>query len=284
MPWALPPLPRMPALTSYGQKLIRRRDRARAQHLGEMERHAVSIVAAQSAVRNHFRQLVSAADGVRANLPKHLKGHVQEGLTNQLTADSLRFLAEVSAFGMSQDGIPAPGCTRAPRNAHTIDNWSGDWPGLLQLISRITEPLKRLSDPPSPLSPGDTGGAGVARALAGVAIPADPSSDGRIEPTPATPSVEIAPAVPPVGVGAPVAAEASSLGSDVAAIRRPSFTGVVVRNGVMTDQTSRQISPEAYSEPAEAIEGEEGINDAPEEIVAPAPSRTPAYTEASEAF
>jgi hypothetical protein len=244
MPWALPPLPRMPALTSYGQKLIRRRDRARAQHLGEMERHAVSIVAAQSAVRNHFRQLVSAADGVRANLPKHLKGHVQEGLTNQLTADSLRFLAEVSAFGMSQDGIPAPGCTRAPRNAHTIDNWSGDWPGLLQLISRITEPLKRLSDPPSPLSPQDTGSAGAEPSLAAGGY----SPDREVDEAPASLTEiaaisSVAADARPAGSGPPP--EPAAAAAPVHGVRPPSLTGIAINSHGLEDRTIPEPVPEA---------------------------------------
>jgi hypothetical protein len=259
-------------------KADKARSRALSQHLALMERHAVSIVAAQSAVRDHFRQLVNAADGVRANLPKHLNGHVQEGLTNQLSADSLRFLTEVSAYGLSQEGIPAPFCTRAPPNAHTIDGWSGDWPGLIELVgTRIVQPLKRLSDPPSPLSPGDTGGAGVARALAGVAISADPSSDGRVEPTPATP-VEIDRAssssvdARPTDASHPLAPVAAAAAQTLP----PSLAGVVVRNGVMTDQTSRQISPEPYSEPVEEL-----IADAGEDTIgSETPSPAPRYTEA----
>src|SRR5580704_15967859 len=62
-------------LNELRSKADKARSRALSQKLGEMERHTISLTAALAGVRDHFRQLVNAADGVRANLPKHLNGH-----------------------------------------------------------------------------------------------------------------------------------------------------------------------------------------------------------------
>jgi hypothetical protein len=232
-------------LASLRSKADLAQRRALAQHLAAMERHAVSLVAAQVAVRDIFRQLVNAADGARANLPKHLSGHIREGIEGQLSADSLRFLAECAAYGQSQGGIAAPGCTRAPPNAHTIDQFSGHWPGLIELVSsRVIRPVKNLVDPPAPTE---------------IAAISSVAADAPTVPDSSQPAIEHGPA----------AAQTST--------RSPALTGVVIRNGSMTNSTERMPAPEPYQEtPGAPVD--ELI--APEETLTPAAFVAPPYTAA----
>jgi hypothetical protein len=260
-------------------------ERAHRQHLGTIERHAISVAAAQAQYRDSFRQLVQAAASARATLPKQVNGHIREGIGGQLSADSLRFFAEVAAYGLSQGGIAAPGCTRAPPNAHTIDGWSGHYPGLVELVgSRIVEPLKRLLEPAALNSPQDTGSAGATLGLASAAQPAG-SSFRRVEDAPASLN-GIASAVPPVGADAPALAELQPLaGGGAAQTLPPSNAGVVIRNGALTNSAERMAPPDPWQEetPGDALE--ELISDAGEdttdsETTPPAPFVAPRYTEA----
>jgi hypothetical protein len=203
--------------------------------------------------------MVSAADGVSKNLPRSLDGRMREDIEAQLAPDRLRFLAECAAFGLSQDGgIAGPGSAKPP-NAHSIDGWSGNWPGLVELVgSRIVEPLKRLSDPKPPASS----------------------------------ITEISPMASSFGDGAPAPVEPQPFtGGGAAPIHgvRPSIAGVVIRNGAMTNSTERMAPPVPYvPETATTVAGEQiddvVTDEADEEILAPAASVTPRYTEQSEAF
>jgi hypothetical protein len=224
-------------LASLRSKADKARDNALKQHSATLERQVVTLTTAQLAVRDAFRALVETADKVAKNLPKSLRN----GFETQLTADSLRFLAEVAAYGMSQDAVRAPGCSKPPAGHHTIDNWTGHYPGLTVMVGdRVLAPIRHYLNPPAPAIP-EIASVTPTEADAPAVTGASSSSSGLAA------QDELPKGGEP---GNPLGSSPST------ATRSPALTGVSISSRGIEDRTTPEPVPEPFQEVAEAMEGE----------------------------
>ncbi len=134
-------------LAEQAAKDERKRKRQIAQHLAQVEKHAVAVADAQAAAREAFGRLAGSVQAVKELLPPSALSP-STGVADALRVDRLRWYAEAAAYGQSRDDAEVAPGHENPGGVRAIEDHNGAIPSFSTLIKeRCTNPVRRHLDP-----------------------------------------------------------------------------------------------------------------------------------------